>query len=139
MQIKDFNKVYVLWKKAGLGVVSYEREKFEVALVLEHNPDTCFVVESGEEIIGSILGAFNGRRAWIYHLAVHPAFQRRGYGSRLLRKLEEAFAIKKVTKIILGLGFWNLKTASFYEKNGYKIMNDAILFSKELWKEDQNP
>ena len=100
--------------------------------MLKMNYTSCFVAISDKKIIGSVFGTFNGRRGWIYHLAVHNNWQKKGIGLLLMEKTEQALAKQKVTKIILAVHISNLKVIPFYEKLGYVIMPDALLFEKGL-------
>lgn len=138
MTINDFPELLSLWDMAGLGVSNKKREEKEFNMLIQWNPDSCFKVVKNGSIIGSVIGAFNGRRSWIYHLAIHPKFQQKGLGSKLVKKLESKLKQKGVTKIILGVSMTNLSVVSFYEKHNFKIMNDAILMEKDLWKEGKN-
>jgi len=133
MKAKDVKDAYQLWKKAGLNVASYKREKLEVKNTLRLNPSTCFVLEERNNLVGTILGAFNGRRVWIYHLAIHPGYQRKGMGTLLLKKLEEKLEKKKATKILLGIDLNNLTKVNFYQKHDYYVMNDAVIMAKDLY------
>jgi len=132
MKSSDIDQAIKLWQKAGLSVAKKEVEKHEVNSVLKLNPKSCFVLKDNNKIIGTILGAFNGRRAWIYHLAVHPDYQNKGHGSWLVKKAESVFKKIGATKIDLTLAIDNLKTVSFYEKLGYEVEFDAIAMVKKL-------
>lgn len=132
IKLGDFTKLLTLWNEAGLSVVNFKNEQKELQMLLKLNPESCLVAAVNKKIVGSIIGAFNGRRVWIYHLAIHPEWQNKGIGSKLLKRVEKIFKKKGATKILLGVSFDNLSTCSFYEKNGYSIMNDAVLMSKEL-------
>ena len=74
-----------------------------------------FVAEFDDEVVGFAVLCESSVRA-IY---VHPDFQKRGIGSRLLSRLEEEAFSK-------GLGTVNLNAAlnarSFYEANGYHVV-----------------
>lgn len=129
----DFNSVMKLWKKVDLPLAPLSREKREIELLIKYNPDTCLVIKENAKIIGTILGAFNGRRAWIHHLAIDPEYQKKGLGSILLNKTEKKLSKKGATKILLYISLDNLKVAPFYEKNGYSVMNDCIVMKKDLW------
>lgn len=133
MTPSDIRQGYQLWKKAGLDVVSYKREKLEVKNVLKLNSSSCFVMEDKGNIIGTVLGAFNGRRAWIYHMAIHPDHQRKGNGWLLLQKTEEALKKLGATKILVGVLRTNKKALDFYQKHNFSIMDDALALQKDLW------
>lgn len=135
MNISDIRKAYQLWQKAGLNVASYKREKIEIGNVLRINSSSCFVLEDKGKIIGTILGAFNGKRAWIYHLAVHPDYQKKGYGSLLLQKAEKELLKLGATKILIGVLPTNKKALDFYQKHEFSIMDDALALQKDLWKD----
>src|SRR3990172_10035811 len=90
MQQSDFLNVYALLKKVGLSLGSKEREIYEFNLINKLNPKSCFIAEEKTKIIGAVFGAFNGKRGWIYHLAVIPSYQKKGIGSLLLKEAEES-------------------------------------------------
>jgi len=138
MNYSDGPNCYDLWKKAELPVASFDREMYEMKALLEKNPTSCFVVFSDGKFIGTVIGTFNGRRAWVYHLAVDPSFQHKGIGKALLKKTEIALKAQGVTKILLGVSVSNLKTTTFYEHNGYSVMNDAILMEKNYWNQEMS-
>ncbi|MBI4130085.1 GNAT family N-acetyltransferase, partial [Candidatus Roizmanbacteria bacterium] len=120
MKMKDISRLLELWGKANLSIENPKKEILEAKKMLLLNPSSCFVVVDGEEIIGSIFGIFNGRRAWIHHLAVHEKWQKRGIGKALLLKAEKAFKKLEATRINLWVDLQNLKVAPFYEKCGYQ-------------------
>ncbi len=131
-QNKDFKEIYALWKSAELPVKKLQLEQYDFEQIIKLNPSSCFIGSENGKIIGSVFGTFNGRRAWIYHLAIHPQYQDRGLGSLLLKKAETALKNRGAKKIVLGVDFDHAGTISFYAKNDYTIMNDAILMAKEL-------
>lgn len=132
MKISDFSEIFLLWKKAGLNVLSEEIEFYEAKNMIKLNPDSCFVLVKNEKIIGSILGVFNGRRGWIYHLAIDPDFQKKGYGSLLLKKTENALKKQGARRVNLGVEYENLKVFPFYQKYGYEVINNALWLGKNI-------
>ncbi len=129
----DFDELYSLWITAGLQLKPKERERKEMALMLKINPNSCLELIDKNIIIGSVLGTFNGRRAWIYHIAIHPAYQNKGYGSVLLKKVERILRKKQATRIIVAINIANEKVIPFYQKQGYQIFYDAAYLGKELF------
>jgi ribosomal protein S18 acetylase RimI-like enzyme len=132
MQKQDLPALFNLWEKAKLSTTTPNREKRECELMLQRNPTTCFVATEQTQIIGSIFGANNGRRAWIYHFAVDPNFQRKGIGKELYKTVEEALKETGVTKIIAAVAKDNLQVQPYYELLGFTLMDDAILFGKDI-------
>lgn len=134
MKISDLPALFFLWKKVGLPISNSAREQQEAVTMIKLNPSSCLVAVEEDKVIGSIFGAFNGRRAWIYHLAIDPDYQNMGYGTALLKKVETALKGRKATKILFWVDRLNLKARSFYKKNGFKVLKDkGIIMEKDLW------
>ena len=59
MTIEDYEKVYQLWLSCiGMGLNNLDDSKDGIAIYLDRNPDTCFVAEKSDEIIGVIISGF---------------------------------------------------------------------------------
>ena len=92
MEWTDYQKVYALWLSCpGMGLNDLDDSLEGIGRFLQRNPETCFVAVEGESIAGCILAGTDGRRAYIYHTAVHPEFRRRGIGRLLVERLEGDF------------------------------------------------
>jgi ribosomal protein S18 acetylase RimI-like enzyme len=133
MKTTDIENLLTLWEEANLFIEHPGREIYEAQKMLEMNPNSCFVALENRKIIGTIFGIFNGRRAWIYHLAVHQKMQKKGIGKLLVKKVEKHFNNIGATRINLIVELHNLSVVSFYEKCGYKAYDPgAVLLKKEL-------
>jgi ribosomal protein S18 acetylase RimI-like enzyme len=126
----DFVELYALWLAAGLELVSPKQEQRDFENILSLEPAGCLKIMEHGKIVAAVLGAYNGRRAWIYHLAVHPDYQKKQYGSKLLHAAEQALIHCGAPKILLGVSVDNTEVVSFYKKNGYTMMNETIVMSK---------
>lgn len=133
-QIKhsDFMGVLSLWKKAGLGLDDEKIELLTMQMVVKINPTSCLVLIKDKIIIGAALGTFNGKRGWIYHLAIHPDYQQAGFGALLLKRIEQELKKKGAHRVHLGVEYTNLKVLPFYEKSGYSVVNDALWLGKNI-------
>lgn len=132
MQPSDFSEVLSVWEKAGLDIPNPKMEFADTDLAIKINSSSCLVLIKNKKIIGAVLGTFNGRRGWIYHLAIHPDFQQKGYGALLLIESEKQLKEKGVHRIHLGVAYTNLKVLPFYEKQGYSVVNDALWLGKNI-------
>jgi len=128
MKKTDFDGLYVMWKKSKLKLDSYQNEKKEFNDMLTVNPESCFVALNKNQIIGSVFGTNNGRRSFIYHLAVHPDWQRKGIGKKLLQKAEYFLKKTGVSRVRLMVNLDNLRVVPFYEKCGYDAYDTYCIF-----------
>ena len=135
--LKYYHKVVELWKKAGIGVGSSDT-KGEIAGVLNRNPDLFLIGKEDGKIVAVVIGAFDGRRGYVHHLAVDPDYQKNGYGKKIMDELIEQFRKKKVHKIHLFIEKTNPAVVNFYHNLGWNVRDDLIMMSyvpnKELYK-----
>ena len=129
----DFEAVVVLWARAGLTLGPSETEE-GIQRKLERDPHLFLVAESaGGHIDGAVLGAFDGRRGWIYHLAVSEERQGKGLGTALLVEVEARLRAIGCVKVNLLVSAENMRVIPFYERVGYG--RHEVVFM-EKWLED---
>jgi ribosomal protein S18 acetylase RimI-like enzyme len=130
---EDYPAVFKLWSEAGPGIhLRRSDELAEVAKKLQRDPDLFLLAESEGQIIGSVLGGFDGRRGMVYHLAVAEAFRQRGIGADLMEELEARLQEKGCIRYYLLVTKDNRTAVSFYEKLGWKQMDDLFLYGKDI-------
>ena len=69
-----------------------------MALKVERDPDLFLVATLDGRIVGAVMGGWDGRRAYVYHLAVVHELRRRGVGDALMDELEERLRRKGALK-----------------------------------------
>ncbi len=129
----DYDSVHSLWLSTpnmGLNDIDDSREGIEK--YLRRNPTSCFVAESDNEITGVIISGHDGRRGFIYHMAVKESCQRQGIGTRLLSHALNALKEEGITKVVLAVFEKNIKGNSFWEKQGFYSRNDLVYRNKAL-------
>jgi len=129
----DYEQVYQLWRGIEKGVhVGRSDTPAEIEKKIARDSDLFLVVESGERIIGSVIGGYDGRRGLIYHLAVDTEFRAMGIGSRLMDEIESRLHAKGCLKCYLLVTLDNPEAEEYYKHRGWQFMDQVHLFGKEL-------
>jgi len=127
----DCAAVDELWRRAGLWMRPSDAAA-QLALKLSRDPDLFLVACADALLVGVAMGGWDGRRAYIYHLAVDPDWQRRGVADRLMDELEERFRVKGALKAKLQILVGNDVSAAFFAARGYRLETDCVPWGKEL-------
>lgn len=126
----DYEAVVAIWQASGLTVKDSDTLP-ELRKLVDRNPGLFLVAEEAGEVAGTVMGAWDGRRAWVYHLAVRPAVQRRGTARLLMDEVERRLRAVGATKLNLMLESTNAGVAAFYRKLGY-APDDLLFMTKRL-------
>ena len=138
MDISDYDELYTLWTGTpGMGLRSLDDSREGIARFLARNPATCFVAEEDHRLAGVILCGHDGRRGYIYHTAVHPAFRRRGVGSALVHRALEALRAEGILKAALVVFASNENGNAFWAKIGFDRRDDLVYRNKSLCEENR--
>ena len=130
---QDYQAVYDLWSRAGNGIhLRHSDEPEEIRKKTGRDPDLFLVAERDGKIIGTVLGGFDGRRGMMYHLAVEPSERFRGIGEALMAELEGRLREKGCIRYYLLVTRDNDEAISFYERRGWKRMDDLYAYGKDL-------
>jgi ribosomal protein S18 acetylase RimI-like enzyme len=133
MTIADYDKVYKIWTSTpGMGLNNVDDSVEGISKYLKRNPNTCFVAEEGDEILGAILTGHDGRRGVISHTVVSEKYQHQGIGTKLVDAALEALKKEGITKVFLVVFARNEKGNSFWEKYGFTTREDLIYRNKTL-------
>ena len=123
----DYDQVYQLWLSCvGMGLNDLDDSKEGIARFLQRNPQTCLVAVENQTIIGAILVGSDGRRAYIYHTAVHPNYRRRGIARQLIETVLTVLDELKIHKVALVVFKRNTEGNKFWEKLGFSVREDLI-------------
>jgi ribosomal protein S18 acetylase RimI-like enzyme len=129
--LDDYHEVLSLWKRCGLEISpgdSYD----EIRVKVRRDPELFLVAMDGSRVVGTCLGAWDGRRGWIYHLGVLPSHQKRGVATILVEEVERRMKRKGVLKVSAIVYRWNTKSRRLFEKLGYTHETTTMKFGKML-------
>lgn len=130
---QDYPAVRALWESMEKGVnVGRSDSPEEIAKKAVHDPNLFLLDEADGDLVGSIIGGFDGRRGMIYHLAVKREFRRQGIAAQLMDEIESRLRAKGCLKCYLLVMQGNDEAAHFYERHGWNEMKTVRLFGKEF-------
>jgi len=129
---EDYPTVYALWNSAGPGIhVRRSDDPDQIVRKLERDPDLFLLAELDGQVVGTVLGGFDGRRGMVYHLAVAEAYRQRGIGTSLMDELEARLRQKGCLRYYLLVTNDNLNAVRFYQTRGWEVM-DLHIYAKDI-------
>jgi ribosomal protein S18 acetylase RimI-like enzyme len=130
---EDYPPTLKLWESIEMGVKVGRSDSIEeIKKKIQRDPDLFLLAESNEEIVGSVIGGYDGRRGLIYHLAVRQDFRKQGVGDLLLGEVEKRLQAKGCVKCYLLVIADNERAIQFYENRGWFEMKEDRIFGKEF-------
>jgi len=128
----EFEAIRALWERAGPGIqLRPSDSEAELAKKIERDPDLFLVADWRERIVGAVLGGFDGRRGFVYHLASDPAHRGSGIAQALMAELEARLRAKGCIRMNLQVTRNNFEAMTFYERQGW-LRLDTYTYGKDL-------
>src|SRR3974390_1982347 len=115
---QDEDQVVAIWRACGL-VVPWNDPTKDIRRKLCVGPELFLVAEQGKELVGVLMGGYDGHRASINYFGVHPSRQRQGIGTALLCKLEKRLAVCDAPRIKLMVRRADGTSMQFFEAVGF--------------------
>jgi ribosomal protein S18 acetylase RimI-like enzyme len=132
MATSDYEAAFALWERTeGIGL-SQADSKPNIQSFLAHNPGMSFVAEDEGRLVGAVLCGHDGRRGFLYHLAVAPGSRRGGVGRKLvdgsLAKLAE-LGFRKCHIFVMAD---NQEGKRFWSRTGWQERFDLVVMSRSV-------
>jgi len=128
----DYAVVHVLWQRGDLWMRPSDGPE-ATRLKLSRDPGLFLVARSQDQrVVGTVMGGWDGRRAYVYHLAVAPEHHRQGIADALMDELEARFRSLGALKAKLQILVENETSRAFFAHRGYLRETDCEPWGKEL-------
>lgn len=121
-RLDDFDAVIHLWTKAGL-ILSRSDTIAGMINKMKRDPELFFVLEKADQMIGVVMGSYDGRRGWINHLAVDPDYQGQKLGQKIMEELESRFKQAGCEKVNLLIERDMQRSKAFMKSKDIQEMN----------------
>ena len=130
--IDDYDAAVDLWNRVeGLDVAEGD-DRETIRRFLARNPGLSRVATDGSKIIGAVLCGHDGRRGYVYHLAVDPAHGRRGLGRRLIDECLAGLKQAGLERVNLLVAHDNLRGREFWRRCGWEDLDGAAPMGRDV-------
>lgn len=99
---------------------------------IARNPGLSLVAEETGTIVGTILCGQDGRRGFIYHLAVAREFRRRGLAAEMVQRCLSSLKAEGLERCLIVVVEGNEAALRFWERVGYRRRHDLAPLSIDL-------
>jgi ribosomal protein S18 acetylase RimI-like enzyme len=128
----DYHDAFALWGRTeGVGL-SQADEPQNVARFLDRNPGLSFVAEAEGRIVGAVLCGSDGRRGFLYHLAVEKECRRSGIGRKLVEHCLDSLAAGGLRKCHLFVLSDNVQGQRFWKSTGWEERTTLKVMSRDV-------
>jgi ribosomal protein S18 acetylase RimI-like enzyme len=123
----DSDRVQRLWEEAGLHRMAPD----EWAALASGSTSVVLVAEDAGELVGAAIAAFDGWRAYIYHVAVNQGHRGRGLGRQLMRQAEQFLLSAGAQHVFVMVHEQNTEGLALVGSDGY-LPEGEFVFVKRL-------
>lgn len=139
---EDAEAILQFWQESGASVSATD-DLGSVRRITTNPGAVLLLAVARGDIVGSLLGTFDGWRGNLYRLVVAPDLRRRGIGRRLVREVERIFdgwGVRKTSALVEVDRPW---AAQFWSSVGYpaddRIVRHAAVHSAPNSHDDPGP
>lgn len=129
MTADDYEAAFALWRVCdGVGLRGADSRP-AILRFLARNPDTCFVAAIDKRIVGTVLASQDGRRGYLYHLAVLPDYRGAGCGRALVERALAAIHACGIEKCHIHVFKDNSTGREFWRELGWQERQETMIMS----------
>ena len=130
MRMDDYDGVIALWKRTE-GMSRLETRD-EMARFLERNPDLSLVVRGDNQVVAAVLCGHDGRRGYMYHLAVDREHRRHGLAKQMVDRCLAALGRLGIIRCGLQVYRSNEIGLRYWRSTGWKERTDVAPFTHDI-------
>ena len=129
MSIADYDAVIELMQQTP-GVSFRDADSREsTARYLERNPGLSFVCEADRQLVGCVMSGHDGRRGYLQHLVVLPAYRRKGVANALVEHCLSELEKLGISKCHIDVFKTNALASAYWESQGWTLRSDIHRYS----------
>jgi ribosomal protein S18 acetylase RimI-like enzyme len=124
-RLGDGAPLRALWRECGFRLIGDDDRG--LAVFAGRNPGLLLVADAGGTIVGSAMGAWDGRRGWLYHVAVAHEHRRAGLATRLVERAEGGLRAAGCERVLVIVEAGNDHAFAFWTARGYEVRDTRQL------------
>lgn len=133
MTIGNYEAAISLWQITdGIGLCKDVDTQERIAMHLHRNPGFSFVVLDKGKVVGAVLCGHDGRRGYLYHLAVAQNYRSKGIGKVLVEKALSKLRLIGIRRCHIFVFTNNLNAQGFWKHNGWNERADLKIMSADI-------
>jgi ribosomal protein S18 acetylase RimI-like enzyme len=129
--IRDLGAILEFWRTSGATVSATDNPE-QVQRALDHPGAVFLVALAGHEIVGSLIGGYDGWRGNMYRLVVHPRFRRQGIARALVSEVEMRLMASGAVRITALVERDHPAAWGFWEAAGYSRDDRMSRYARTL-------
>jgi len=138
MSIADFDEVLRLWQNTeGMGLGESD-SRSAIAQYLERNRGMSLVARDEGKIVATVLCGHDGRRGYLYHLAVAKPHRKSGLGKELVERCLSKLKQIGIFRCNVLVFTDNVDGEAFWKHNGWNKRSNVLMMQKVLAPSDQS-
>jgi len=131
-RISDYDDAVELWTRVEGVEIAEGDSREDLIGYLERNPGSSRIAEDGGKLVGVALCGHDGRRGYIYHLAVDPAYQARGVGKRLMNECLDGLRQAGLKRALILVANDNPRGRKFWRRCGWEEVPGPVIMGIDL-------
>lgn len=130
-RVEDIEQVLSIWETSGAGRTPTDNAQ-DVRRAIAAPQLEFLVAEVGSQVVGTIMGGYDGWRGAISRLAVEASYRRRGIGRALLAEVEKRFdasGVRVVGALVEKDHPWAM---DFWDSTDFTLDERFVLFKRGM-------
>lgn len=130
--IDDYDPAVELWNRVeGLDVAEGD-DRETIRRFLQRNPGLSRIATDGSKIAAAVLCGHDGRRGYIYHLAVDPKYEGHGVGRRLMDECLAGLKRAGLERANILVAKDNPRGLEFWRRCGWEDLEGAAPMGRDV-------
>ncbi len=129
---EDYDAAVELWNRAeGLDVAEGD-DRETIRRFLGRNPGLSRIATDGATIVGAVLCGHDGRRGYVYHLAVDPKYHGQGVGRQLIDECLAGLKRAGLARANILVANDNARGREFWRRCGWEELDGAVPMGRNV-------